>query len=48
MASWALGQTDEGKGSNNISLDGFLEVNNRQEAEYRSILRFMRGYEESL
>lgn len=41
IASWALGQTEEGMDSNNINLDGFLEVNNRQEAEYRGILRFM-------
>ena len=46
IASWALGQTEETAGSKNINLEGFLEVNNRQEAEYRTIKRFIRNHRE--
>lgn len=48
VASWALSLSAGDSDSKQLSLDGFLEVNNRQEAEYRGILRFMRGHEESL
>ena len=46
MAHWALGQGREEASPEDPIVAEFLQVNNRQEAEYRGIQRFMKSYEE--
>jgi len=48
MANWALAQARGNASSEDSLVAEFLQVNNRQEAEYRSILRFMKSHDESL